>query len=514
MSNSKKIIKSTALIVILTLASKILGFLRETLIAYKFGSGMKTDTFFVALTATALITSLISSAISTTFIPVLSQIEAIEGREEKINHTNNMINIISVISIFLLIIAMIFVKLTAGGFSGDQFTLAVKLTRLGLPMILFSGVIGTLTAFLHSEQRYLSSAAIGFPFNMVYIVFLIFFASTFGITGLMVAAVLAVVSQFLIQVPEARRAGFKYKFVFDIRDKYIKKVLYLSLPVLIGVAINDINAIIDRNLASSLVEGSISALNYANKLQGLVYGVFVSAITTVIFPLLSKESNSSNIKGMKKIMGEGINLILLITIPATVGLIILAKPIVEVAFQRGAFTANDTIMTSQALVFYSLGLVGSSLRLLTTRVYYSLQDTKSPMLNGGIAVVLNLILNLILIRFLAHGGLALATSISTTIATLVLLYGLKKKIGSLGTVEWIKCGLKSVLASIVMGIVAYFIYHGLYGILGVSKLNNLIALAIAAGIGALIYGVLCYMLGIKEIKDLVGKGIDRFKKRK
>src|SRR5699024_3650932 len=101
-----------------------------------------------------------------------------------------------------------------------------------------------------SEQRYLSSAAIGFPFNMVYIVFLIFFASTFGITGLMVAAVLAVVSQFLIQVPEARRAGFKYKFVFDIRDKYIKKVLYLSLPVLIGVAINDINAIIDRNLAS------------------------------------------------------------------------------------------------------------------------------------------------------------------------------------------------------------------------------------------------------------------------
>lgn len=181
-------------------------------------------------------------------------------------------------------------------------------------------------------------------------------------------------------------------------------------------------------MASGLIAGSISALNYANKLNGLILSVFVSTITTVIFTLLSKEFNNDNIGGMKKIMGYGINLILLITIPATVGLIVLATPIVEVAFERGAFTVDDTIMTSSALVFYSLGLVAASLRLLITRVYYSLQDTRTPMINGALSVGLNIVLNLIFIQFMAHSGLAFATSIANTIATLLMFYGLRKKL--------------------------------------------------------------------------------------
>ena len=141
------------------------------------------------------------------------------------------------------------------------------------------------------------------------------------------------------------------------------------------MAINDLNVIVDKTLASTFVSGSISALNYANRLNQLILGVFISAITTVIFPILSKEVNYDNISGLKT-MGYGVNLILLITIPATVGLIVLAKPIVEIAFQRGEFDATATIMTSQALIFYSLGLVAMAPRLLITRVYYSLQDTK------------------------------------------------------------------------------------------------------------------------------------------
>ena len=160
-------------------------------------------------------------------------------------------------------------------------------------------------------------------------------------------------------------------------------------------------------------------------------------------------------------------------IPATVGLIVLAKPIVEIAFQRGGFDATATIMTSQALIFYSLGLVAMALRLLITRVYYSLQDTKTPMINGAMSVGLNIVLNLILVKFMAHAGLAFATSIATTIATLLMFYGLKKKIGSLGAKSYIFTFIKSGLASVVMGGVAYFTYHGLYGLLGVSKLYNL-----------------------------------------
>lgn len=509
MSKSNQTSKSALIIIIFTLGSKLLGFIREILIAAKFGSGMETDTFFVAMTATFLITGFLSNAISTTFIPVLSEIESKEGKKGKIEHANNMLNIIFVLSILLVIgawiAAPIIVKLLAKGFQGEQFELSLQLTRIGLPMILFGGILGVFTGYLQSEQKFISTAAIGFPFNFVYIFFLLFLSSKFGIKGLMVTAVIAVGSQFLIQIPEARISGYKYIFKFNLKDKYIKKVILLSFPVLIGVAINDLNAIVDRTLASSLVSGSISALNYANKLNILILSVFVSAITTVIFPLLSKESNSDNIPGMKKLMGRGINFILLITVPATVGLIVLAKPIVEIAFQRGAFDPIATLMTSQALVFYAIGLVAMALRLLLNRVYYSLQDTKTPMVNGAISVGFNIVLNIILVKFMNHSGLALGTSIATIIATLLLLHGLKKKIGSLGIKAYITTFLKTGLASGIMGVVVYFIYHGLYGTLRVSKSYKLISLLVAVLIAAIVYVVLCYVFKIEEVRDVVSK---------
>lgn len=509
MSNSKKVVKSAMIISLFTIGSKFLGFIRETLIAAKFGSGMESDTFFIALSFIGIITSLIRSVISTTFIPVLSEVETKEGKIGKIWHTNNMINIIIAISVILTILAWIFspfiVRLTAKGFYGEQFDFAVHLIRIGLPMILFSGIIGSLTGFLHSEQRYISSSIIGFPLNLVYIFYLLFLSLVFGIEGLMVAAVVAVASQILIQIPEARKAGYKYKFIFEIKDEYINKILHLSIPVLLGVAISDINAIVDRTLASDLVTGSISALNYGLKLNGLVEGAFVTAIITVIFPLLSKESNNGNISAMKRIMGDGFNLILIITIPATVGLVVLATPIVQVVFERGAFTPNDTIMTTQALVFYSLGLVASSLRLLIIRVYYSLQDTRTPMVNGALAVGLNIVLNLILVRYMVHAGLAFATSIANTVATIILFYGLKNKIGSLGTMGYITTFIKSGLASAIMGVVAYTVYHGLYSALGVSKLYNLISLLIAVVLAVIVYVALCYIFKIKEVRDIINK---------
>ena len=477
---------------------------------------MNTDTFFVAITATSLATGFLSSAISTTFIPILSEIESKEGKKGKILHANNMLNIILFISLILAIVGWIgspiIIKLLANGFEGEQYQLAIKLTRIGMPMILFSGVIGVFTGYLQSEQRFTATAAVGFPYNLVYIVFLLFFSSKFGITGLMVAAGLAVATQFLIQIPDARNTGYRYMFKFDIKDKYIKKVILLSLPVLMGVTINDLNAIVDRTLASTLVAGSISALNYSNKLNNLILGVFIAAITTVIFPLLSKESNNGNISGMKQIMGRGINLILIITVPATVGLIVLATPIVQVAFQRGAFDAMATSMTSQALIFYALGLVAMAIRLLLTRAFYSLQDTKTPMVNGAISVVFNVVLNLILVQFMAHAGLALATSIATTIATFLMFRGLKKKIGSLGTMGFIATFVKTAIASGVMGVFAYLIYQGLHRALGASSLFNMISLLVAVGVGVILYLVVSYLLGVEEIKNIAAKVTGRLRK--
>lgn len=516
MSYSNKYARSALTIIIFSLASKLLGFIREILIAAKFGSGMDTDAFFIASAGIGLITSFLTSVVSTTFIPVISEVEAKEGKNGKIKHTNNMINIILLVTFILLIITLItspiIVKILAIGFEEEQFTVAVKLIRIGLPMILFSGVIGVLTGYLQSEERFNATAIMGLPMNISYIFFLLVFSSKFGIKGLMISVFVGVIAQLFIQFPEVKASGFKYRYVFNLKDIYIRKVLDLSLSAFFGLVLIEINEIVDKTLASSLVSGSISALNYANKLNRLILGVFISAITTVIFPVLSKEANSNNIDGVKKTMGYGINLILLITIPATVGLTVLAKPIVEIAFQRGEFDSTATLMTSQALIFYSVGLVSIALQLLLTRVYYSLQDTKTPMINGAISVGFNIILNLILVKFMDHAGLALATSIAITISALMLFYGLKKKIGSLGTLSYIKCGLKVGLASAIMGIVAYATYHGIYDILGVSKLYNLISLLVAVGLAVIVYGILCYLFWVEEVRDVVNKVKMRLKK--
>ena len=173
-----------------------------------------------------------------------------------------MINVIFLVSIILFTLsflgAPILVRLIASGFKGEQFNLTVKLTRIGLPMLLFSGIIGVFTGYLQSEGKFNATAMIGIPFNFIYIIFLLLLSSYFGIKGLMVAGVLATMSQLLIQIPEAKATGYKYKAIVDLKDPYILRTLKLSLPVMVGVAINDLNTIIDKNIASSLVEGSIS----------------------------------------------------------------------------------------------------------------------------------------------------------------------------------------------------------------------------------------------------------------
>lgn len=518
MSQSKKAAKSALVIIFFTIASKGLGFLREVLIAEKFGSGMETDTFFIALTATGLFTRFIREAVSTTFIPVISEVENKEGRLGKIEHTNNMLHTIFFAGAVIVAIAMlgapVIVKVIAGGFKGEQFSLAVRLVRIGLPTILFSGIIGVFTGYLQSEEKFNSTALIGIPLNAAYIVFLLLFSSRFGVKGMMVSVVIGTFLQILIQLPETKSTGFKYKFIFDIKDKYIKRVLYLSMPVLIGVAIADLNAIVDKTIASTLSTGSISALNYANKLNALILSVFIMAITTVIFPILSKEANNGNMKGVKKTMGQGINLILLITIPAAIGMIILARPVVQIAFERGAFGPRATDMTSQSLVFYSLGLTFMSLKIFITRVYYSIQDTKTPMINSFIAVGLNIVFNLILVRQFAHAGLAFATSLSHMISTVILFVLLRKKIGNLGTKSYFRCAIKSIIGSAIMGVVAYLTYNGLYSMLGTSTLYNLISLIAAIGLGVIVYGVVCYVIGVKEVRELVDNVIDRIRNRK
>lgn len=509
MSRAKKAAKSASIIMFFTLISKFLGFLREVLIASKFGSGWETDTYFIAMTATTMSMGMVGAALNTTVIPIFSEIEVRHGKKRKIDYMNNILNVVFFISIIIMVFGWIFspaiIKLLAKGFEGKQFELAVKLNRIGLPIVVFMGMTYIFKGFLESNESFIAPAAMSFPFNLIYIGFLIFFSKEYGIEGLMVASVLAAVSQTVIQIPSSKRLGYKYKCNFNLKDRYLRKALYLTIPVLIGSTINEINIIVDKRLASVLTAGSVSALNYGNRIKGIVLGVFVTAIATVIFPMLSKESSKDDLDSLKKIMGYGINIILIITIPAMIGLIILAEPFVRLFFQRGAFDRTATFMTSQAVIFYSIGMVAEALKIMLNKVYYSLQDTRTPMINGIIAVLVNIVFNLILVKSMGHRGLALATSISAIATVLLLVNGLRKKIEDIDMKSYVISLFKSTVASVIMGIIVYLIYNGLFSFANGRFLLDLIIFLFSVGVGAVIYLVLCYMFKVEEIKMLVDK---------
>ncbi|MCF6463180.1 murein biosynthesis integral membrane protein MurJ [Clostridium sp. Cult1] len=510
MTKTSKVAKSAAMIAIFTLISKFLGFLREVLIASKYGSGYETDTYFVAMTATTILMTTIGASLNTTLIPIFTEIEGRGGRRAKLKYLNNILNMVFFITIILALLGFflspIVIRILAKGFEGEQFQLAVKLNRIGLPIVIFLGFTYVFSGYLHSSEIFGPPAIMGIPYNFVFLFFLMFFADKGNIEGLMLVSVVAASTQFLIQVPAIKHQGYRYRVDINLHEPYLKKALILVLPVMVGSAVQQINTVIDRTLASSLVEGSISALTYASRLKDLIISVFIMAITTVVFPMLSKAFSQDDNMQVKKIMGQGINIILIITVPATIGILILAEPMVRIFFQRGAFDSTATIMTSQALIFYSLGLVGASLRLMLNRVFYSFQDTKTPMINGALAVGLNIVLNLILIRFMDHAGLALATSISATFTTLLLFLSLRKKIGPMGIRRYLICFMKTLFASMVMGIIVYFMYFGLTGRFISTGIGELFVLLSSIGVGALIYFILCSALKVKEIRILI-KGL-------
>ena len=281
----------------------------------------------------------------------------------------------------------------------------------------------------------------------------------------------------------------------DLGDKYIKMMFAIALPVIFGRSVDQINLLVDRTLASTIAEGGISALNYANRLNGFVQGLFVVPITTVIYPLISRVAAEKNIKGLKSYISEAVATINLLVIPVTIGAMIFSEEIVVLLFGRGAFSPEAIAMTSSALLYYSLGMIAIGLRDILSRAFYALQDTRTPMINTAIAVMMNIVLNLVFSRLMCIGGLALATSLSGIISALLMFVTLKKKIGSFGLREISISFLKISIASSLMGLVALWGFNIL-----VETLHQNTALILAIGVGALTYVVIVCFMKIPEVE--------------
>ena len=282
----------------------------------------------------------------------------------------------------------------------------------------------------------------------------------------------------------------------------------LILPILIGSSAYQINLVVDKTLASELVSGSISVLNYSSKIYLMIISVFVMALTTVIFPKLSSSMIRNESQEIRSIISESVDTVALITLPATFAIVFLSYPIVEILFQRNMFNETATLMTSGALTFYILGLFFASLRMIFEKVFYSMQKTKIPMINGLIAVAVNVGFDIILVRFMQHKGLALATSISSLVSAITLYISLKKVYPDIEIKDNLISLIKILAASIIMALSMYLLFTLGVKILGEKKIIKFLMMAISGVISLVIY-----VISLKALKVHALDAVLNFRRR-
>lgn len=493
--------KTAILLMLITIVSKIVGFGRVITLSYFYGASNISDAYLISLSIPTVIFSFVGTGISTGYVPMYSKIKQDYGEEEGNRFTNNLANILIIICTIIVIFGLIFtkplIKIFASGFKGEALTLAIQFTKISLLGIYFTGLMNVFSSYLRLKGNYVVPALVGFPMNFITIA-AIFLSSKTNILVLVIGSVIATASQLILLVPFIHKKGYRHKFILDIKDRHIKNMAYIALPVIIGVSVNQINVLVDRTLASQIAVGGISALNYANMLNGFVQGLFVVPIATVIYPVISKMAVEDNMDGLKSSISEAINSISLLVIPATIGAMCFAEPVVKILFGRGAFDSQAISMTSNALFYYSIGMLGFGMRDIISRAFYSLQDTKTPMINAAIAMAMNIVLNIILSKFMGIGGLALATSISAIFCTVLLFISFRNKIGPFGMKNIAISFIKVSCASIVMGVIARLLYDILIKNIGAN-----LALIVAIIIGTVVYFVMIYFMKIDEVDSMI-----------
>ena len=511
-----KVAKSAMMLMIITMISKVIGFLRETVLVSVHGAGVVADSYITALNIPLVVFTIIGVALATTFIPIYFEVEKEEGKDKALGFANNIFNIVIIISILLSILGFIFAepltKVFAMDFSGEKLAIATNFTRYMIWGMIFIALSNMMTAWLQINGNFTIPGMIAFPYNVFMITGIIISANG-NLTVLSVLSLFAMISQFLFQFPFAYKNGYRYKFSLNVKDTYLKKMLILLIPVSIGVGVNQLNMVIDRTLASTLGDGVITILNGANKLNNFVLGIFISTITAVIYPLLSRLSISNKTDEFDKTIRNSINSVLMIMLPISIGAIILAEPIVRIVFERGKFTPQDTAMTAIALSCYAVGMVGVGLRDVLTQIFYSIKDTKTPMINGVFAMILNIVLNLVLIKVLGYKGLALATSFSAIFCTFLLFNSLRKRIKYFGQDKILKTFVKLVFAVGIMAITTKLSYNYLFSITGVGTIRDIVSVFGSIIISALVYGVTLILIKIEEVDMVISMLMKKIKRR-
>ena len=499
----KGIIKTFTFMFSAIFLAKVLGLVRNIVFANFYGTGFEATAFFTASRIPLqLLDMTLGVAISSTFIPIFNEYLQKDGKKRAIQFANNFLNVIIVVSLLLTILGIIFapqiVSIIAPDLEAQTLELTVQLIKILFPIMIFTAVAYVSVGFLQSMDEFRIPSIISVVANGILILYLAIFNNKFGIKGVAIAMLVGWATQILVQIPSVIKKGFKYKFSIDFKDEGLKKILKLAPPILISTWVQPINNIVNIRLASGLQDGqAVSALEYSYNLYLIIVGVFSYTLSNIIFPELSKLTADNNKSMIVEILNKSIKISLFLIIPMSVGIGVLSNDIIKLIYERGEITATSTYLTGGALTYYAIGMIGYGLMEILNKAFYAMQDSKTPMKISALAIIMNILLSIGLVKVNDYLGLPLAASVTSIITAILMIYAINKKMnGIVDKKTTVECA-KTIVSALIMGVVVYLI----------AKINikhQIITLAVSV-----LSGVIVYFITMLVLKS---ETIDEFKK--
>ena len=505
MNGRTGVVRAAGIIMVAMAISRVLGYVRDVVIYAEFGQNRLTDAYNAAFSIPDfLYMLLVGGALSSAFIPVFAGYLAKDQEDEAWEAASVLFNLIMTLMLVGITLGMVFtpqlIKLLVPGFGPEEAGLTVKLTRIMFIQALFMGLSGLSMGILNAYKHFLMPAIGSVLYNLSIVVLGWILSRYFGIAGFSLGVVFGAVANFAVQMPKLLSLGLRYRFSFNLNHPGVRRIFTLMVPVLVGLSVTQFNLFVNQNLASGLPPGIVAALRTGQRIMQLPIGIFAIAVAVATFPTLTEYAARNEMTQFKRTMSRGIRSVIFLTLPAAAGLIALRVPLIRLLFEQGKFTHQATLATAYALLFYSIGLFGYSAQQVLNRTFYAIQDTVTPVKVGVMTIILNLVLNFILIRYLAHGGLALAYSIAGIFNMIALLYYLRKKIGSINGWDFVLSFIRIFIASFLMAVVVYFTSAYFEASLDMSsKVNQLIQVVSGVGVGFVVYMLAALVLKIEEV---------------
>jgi putative peptidoglycan lipid II flippase len=522
---SERLTKSAGLIGLATLGSRILGLVRDQAQAFFFGTNWQADAFVVATRIPGLLRELFAEgAMSAAFVPTLTRTLTKEGKDAAWRLGSQVVNGLLVVTGILVLLGVAFAEPLTRLFADENFInrpgtfqLTVMLTRWNMPFLMLIAVAAAFMGMLNSLRKFFIPSISPAMFNVVFIVATITLVPLFRRLGMEPTMALSIgmlgggLAQIVSQWPTLRREGYRHQWILNPRDPVLRDVLVLMGPGTLGVAAAQINLLVNTWLATS-VEGAPAALRFAFQLMYLPIGIFGVSVATATIPDLARHAAEGAHDAMIRTVSWAIRLMIVLSIPAIVGLVVLSGPIVEMIYRRGAFNAQSALMTAGALAFYAPGILGYSIVKIASPSFYSLREARTPVIVSLITIAVNLVLNLWLNSIYGFRGLALGTAIAANVNAVLLVFLLARRLGGGDGARIGRTFAKTCLAAAVMGVAAYYSQQWLHGVFNDFSLwHRVIRVAGAIGISLGVLALMAHLLRLEEFSVAVNRILARFR---